>query len=279
MSIEDVNGGDAGEGDENINDTENNGVGGEGGGEGGDGGKGPNGWIPKQRLDEVLGDVRQLRSELQAEREARIRLEEQGKPAAPQKYTRAQLRELVATGQMTQEQADDTWDEQRERQITERVQQTVTEVVTTSRVTDTVASDLGRYKAAVPNIMIEGSEERQRVVNEFNFLVGLNGQPKTPKERLAMELAATRAALGPIERVERGKGRTVHEPNPEAGGGRPGSGGGGSGKKTLLDQAPERYRQHYQRMLDNGQITPEQVEKELKRVGIGKLTERAKRYG
>lgn len=270
MHIEDVNSGDAGEVDHtDVNEQDQ---------AGGDGKKGPTGWIPKQRLDEVLGEVRELRASLQQERDERVRLEAtRQQQDTPQRYTKAQLKEAVAIGQMTQDQADDTWDQQREAEITARVTSEVGSMLTDSQVTTTVAGDLGRYKELLPEIMVAGSEQREKVMTEFNFLAGLHGQPKSKKERLAMELAATRAAFGPIERIEKhGKGRPAHEHHEETGGGdRP---NGGGGKKSLIEQAPERYRKYYEGLIAKGQLTKEQAEKEIARTGIKVLQERAKRY-
>src|SRR4030066_40519 len=101
------------------------------------------GWIPKQRLDEVLGTVRELKGSLEQEREARIRLEEQVKQKdEPERYTKQQLREAVATGQMTQDQADDLWDTQREAEITQKVVGAVTANTAQSKAAERVDAAL-----------------------------------------------------------------------------------------------------------------------------------------
>jgi len=90
-------------------------------------------------------------------------------------------------------------------------------------------------------------------------------------------LAAAMAAFGPVDQLERkAKGRTVNQTHEETGGG---GGKPNGGKKSLLDQAPQRYKDHYEGLLAKGLTTPEKVEKELARIGVGKLSERAKRYG
>lgn len=243
-------------------------------GEEGKEGKGPNGWIPKVRLDEVIGKVHGLEATLQQEREERIRLEERLKASTkeePVRYTKQQLREAVATGQMTQDQADDLWEEQREAEITEKVVGAVTAKTARNSAVERVDTDLAKYKALVPDLMVEGSETRNDVAERYQYLISI-GAPPGP----ATQLAAANAVLGPIDRLEKkGKGRTVTQTHQETGGNE----GGGGGKKTLLEQAPPRYRQHYESLIAKGLITPEKAEKEIERAGLAKLAERAKRYG
>jgi len=236
--------------------------------------KGPTGWIPKQRLDEVLGTVRELKGSLDQEREARIRLEEQvkaGQKNEPARYTKQSLREAVAVGQMTQDQADDLWDTQREAEITEKVMGAVTASTTQNKAVERVDTDLARYKALAPDLMVEGSEIRNEVTARYQYLISI-GAPHGS----GTQLAAANAVLGPIDRLEKkGKGRTVTQTHEETGG----NDGGEKGvKKTLLDQAPPRYKQHYENLIAKGLTTPEQAEKELARAGIKNLEARAKRH-
>ncbi len=242
----------------------------------GEGGKkGPNGWIPKVRLDEVIGEVHGLKASLQQEREERIRLEEQlkaSKVTEPERYTKQQLREAVATGQMTQDQADDLWDAQREAEITQKVVGVVTASTAQNKAVERVDADLAKYKELAPDLMVEGSETRNEVAKRYQYLLTI-GAPPGP----ATQLAAANAVLGPIDRLEtKSKGRVVTQTHEETGGN---AGGEKGGKKTLLEQAPPRYKQHYEKLIAQGITTPEKAEKELARIGLGKLQERAKRYG
>lgn len=236
--------------------------------------KGPNGWIPKQRLDEVLGTVRELKGSLDQEREARIRLEEQvkaSKASEPVRYTKQQLRESVAVGQMTQDQADDLWDTQREAEITEKVFGAVTTSTAQNKAVERVDADLAKYKALSPDLMVEGSDTRIEVAARYQYLISI-GAPPGP----ATQLAAANAVLGPLDRLEmKGKGRTVTQTHQETGGN---DGGERGGKKTLLEQAPPRYKQHYDNLIAKGLVTTEQAEKELSRAGVKNLEAKAKRY-
>ncbi len=236
--------------------------------------RGPNGWIPKVRFDEVIGKVHGLEATLQQEREARIRLEEQVKAGKtePTRYTKQQLREAVATGQMTQDQADDLWDQQREAEITEKVMGAVQQTTAVNQTATKVDADLARYKTLAPDLMVEGSETRTAVAEHYQYLLSI-GAPAGS----ATQLAAAAAVLGSIERLEKAKrGKPVNQSHEETGGG---GKGGKPAAKTLLEQAPARYRQHYENLIAKGVITADQAEKEIKRAGIDKLRDREKRYG
>jgi hypothetical protein len=247
-------------------------------GEGEQGGKkGPNGWIPKVRFDEVIGKVHGLEATLQQERDARIRLEEQVKAGKtePQRHTKQQLREAVATGQLTQDQADDIWDAQREAEITEKVMGTVQQTNAVQQTATKVNADLSRYKALAPDLMVEGSETRTAVAERYDYLLSIGAPPGS-----ATQLAAANAVLGPIDRLEQArKGRAVHQTHEETGGGGKGKDNDGGKGKSLLDQAPARYRQHYENLISKGVLTKDQAEKEIKRAGLDKLRDREKRYG
>ena len=243
-----------------------------------EGGKKPDSrrYVKRERLTAVAKQVDNLTTEVQRLREENARLDErtrQQEPAKPVKYTKVQLREAVAVGQLTQDQADDLWDSQREVEITEKVVSTVKEVTTVNQVQQRLGEQFRRYKAAAPDLMVEGSETRTAVTAQYAELVA-NGSPGNH----ATELAAMVAVLGPIEKLEgKNKGRTVHQHHEEMdGGGKP---NGGGDKKSLLAQAPERYRLYYEDQITKGMLTREQAEKHIARVGLPKLQERAKRYG
>lgn len=236
----------------------------------------PKTYIKRKRFDAVLSKMTSIEQQLQQEREERIRLEERLKqPAtAPERYTRGQLREQVAMGNMTQEQADDAWDAQQEQVVTEKVMATVTTGMTQAEKARTVSQGIAQYKTLVPELMTAGSESRQRVVDEFNYLVGI-GAPDSKET----ELAALRAAFGPAEKLEKRAVRSGHEPDQEVGGGSKPPGGG---KKTAFDQLPERNRLHYESLISKGMYTGKddpKLLKEIGRIAPGVFQARAKKYG
>ena len=195
-----------------------------------------------------------LRQELQREREERIRLEErtkvheETKKASEPEYTWEQLEGLIADGKITLGKAaayrEKIVREQATKEAEERLK---TQLSSTSHQT-TVTSELARYKAAVPEITQAGTPERIRVEREFAYLVNTLGYPRT----YATELAATRAALGDPETVERAaqaKRSTQKEsfvethssqqkpaPNP----------------KDPVLKLTQREKDHYQRMIERG---------------------------
>lgn len=207
------------------------------------------------------------RQEAQREREERIRLEERLKarethPTQQEpEYTWDQLEAAIAEGKITRQWAQD----HREKVIAKRVAQEVLHKVesqtqTTQR-TSTLQSEVDRYKAAVPELMQTGSMERTKIQQEYNYLVGTLGYPAT----LATELAATRAALGSIETVERtaqAKRTTTKEPFMEthSSARKPQPTG-----KREVDKLDERQKTHYAKMIDSGHYRGwDEVEEELK---------------
>jgi hypothetical protein len=147
----------------------------------------------------------QLKAEIQREREERIRYEErlkaqeEAKAKAEPEYTWEQLEGFISEGKITRAQAN----EYRERKIEERAvkkaeERLRNELASTSQVA-TVSTDIERYKKAIPEILQAGSPERQKVEREYAYMVNVLKFPKT----LETELAATRAALGDVETVER----------------------------------------------------------------------------
>lgn len=241
-------------------------------------------FIPKVRLDEVLAEARSAKEALAQEREARIRLEEQVKamqaaaktPTQPQKvYTRAELNQMVEEGKISREQAEDYLDQVRELRLREAISKELAERDAQRERVARVKTELQRYKELVPEVMKAGTEEREQVTQEFNYLVSL-GQPNDA----TTELAALRAVFGPVEKLERKKQmRGERERFQESGGRRDDGGGAPKGKEPDL---PSRYREHYQRLIDRGIYKgwdDEQLQKELKRIPAEELNRRAKKFG
>lgn len=266
--------------DDGTGDPKSTPSGGEGEGEGGDK-RGPTGWIPKVRLDEVLGQSRKLQDELQAEREQRIRLEERlnagGGKDKPKTYTRAELLEAVNAGTITQATADEVWEQQITTKVREDITRDITQRDAVRERATRVSTEISRYKSAVPDVMDTSSDARKKVVAEFDYLVSI-GQPKT----VETELAALRSVFGPLERLEkRDVTREKRSSHQEGGGARPND-DSGTTKNGPPANLPARYKQHYESMIGKGMYTgwdDKRLQAELKRVSPQTLAERAKKYG
>lgn len=206
------------------------------------------------------------RLEAQREREERIRLEERLKareehPSQQEpEYTWDQLEAAIAEGRITRQWAQD----HREKVVARRVANEVlnkvkTETQTTQHV-NTIQSEIDRYKAAIPEIMQAGSVERTKVEQEYNYFINHLGYPAT----VATQLAATRAALGAIETVERtvhAKRTAIKEPFMEthSSSRKPQP----TGKKKV-DGLDARQKAHYEHMIEKGHYRGwDEVEEEL----------------
>ena len=184
------------------------------------------------------------------------------KPAAqmPKVYTKADLKAGVDGGQITQEQADDILDRQREAQITERAETVALETVTRAATKERIDKDLKSYKRLKPEIMDKSSETRGKIVEEFTYLVGI-GKPRDE----ATELAAIRAVLGPLQNLERAARASRSEDPHQEGGGSGGERPKGGAGKGLVDKLDARAKEHYEKGIKQGRYKDwKEVEAELK---------------
>ena len=182
--------------------------------------------IPKARFDEQVSKEKRraeaISAELQAEREAKIRLEErlkvledgqqQQQPSDPLQYNRTQLQELVDRGDITQAQMDDVLTQQRDRESSKKLESLLDQKLDEREKKAHAIREIGRYKGAIPDLLVDGSEAREKVRREFQRLRadGHSDEPTT-------ELLALRIAYGDVDRVAETTDRH-RRGSPEAGG-------------------------------------------------------------
>ena len=213
----------------------------------------------RQRYEEQIG---QVRAEFDAYKAGAGSKKQDDQPV---RYTRAQLKSAVDAGQITQEQADDRWAAQVREETLEEAQRTALDVVDRQQKKGQIDSDLSAYKRLKPEIMEQGSETRTKIADEYNYLVSI-GQPKS----VATELAAIRAVLGPLDKLERAaNSRRAADPHQDGGSGggdsgKPKGGAGGNGKK-LVDHLKGDAKEFYERGIKAGRYKDwDGVEAELK---------------
>lgn len=145
-----------------------------------------------------------LAAEAQREREARIRLEERAKAkeeaAAPseKEYSWSELRGFITEGKLTLDQAIEYREEVTRKQIKREAQATIDSHLKLNTRESTIDNTLARYRAANPNLVKDGTPERDKLVQEYKYHVDVLGMPATR----ATELAAARAAFGDIDALE-----------------------------------------------------------------------------
>ncbi len=167
-------------------------------------------WVPVTRLNEVLSSKSQVEQEMAELRGEVATLKKSAE--TPREYSRAELGQFVENGQMSQPEADTIFEQQAVRRIEANVTQTVSEGLKQSQAATQVQSDVAAYKAAAPEVMQAGSQERLRLEQEYQFLVGRGYAADQ-----ATELLALRAVYGPVERMQRGRPE-IPETHQETGG-------------------------------------------------------------
>ncbi len=216
------------------------------------GGK-PNGdWIPKSRLDEVLGEVRELKRELREKTD-------KPKPEEPtREFSRAELAASVEKGNLTQEQANDLWERQLVERATKAARETASQIVTVKETANRIDAEMRRYKELVPNVMREGTDERSKVAEEYSYLVSL-GEPEDRRT----ELKALRSAFGSVEKLEKSRSRAKPDVQPDEQTGAGGDAGGGD--KDGIKGLTARERDYYRDQISKGRYKDwDAVKEELK---------------
>jgi hypothetical protein len=179
----------------------------------------------------------------------------------PKRYTKAELNAAVQASQITADVADEVWAKQIREDAKNEAKREVLDVVRAEKRQERINSDLAEYKRLAPEILDDGHETRQKIRDEFNYLVTTLGSPQT----VETELAAIRAVLGPIDRLKTARSaRREAEAHEETGGG---GGGGGEGRKTKtgFDALDKRTRDYYDGQIAKGLYKDRKaVEEELK---------------
>lgn len=178
-------------------------------------------------------------------------------------FTRAELEDHVMNGKISEAERDRILDDQAARKIQRTVEETVTTTVQTQeRLRDTLKT-IDRYTGVVPDLLKEGSAQRDRVRKEFEALLDMGDDPTSK----VTELKALRSVYGPIDDLEAGKSRAPNRETHQEGGS--GQGGDDSSRSGTKDGPPSglssREKAYYQDRIVKG-IYPDwaAVTKELK---------------
>lgn len=203
-------------------------------------------------------EVELLRRELAEARVAIGRLEgastaraeaERTMSAEPERdLTRAELRQAIDAGTMTEERADEILEAQMERRIATRTQQSVAQQLNLTQSQARIQTDIDRYLERMPDLAQKSGANWDRVAREYRYLTGI-GAP----HGAATELAALRSAFGPAERIPE-KTRETRERSEESLGSGSGSESesGARGGRGWTKGLNARQITHYQGQLDKG---------------------------
>ena len=169
-------------------------------------------------------------------------------PEAPKRYTRAELKAAVDAGQINSDQSEEIWAKQVTEQAGEEAERRALAAVSVRSTKERVDADLTKYKRLAPEIMDESSDVRRRIREEFTALAE-TGMPSRGPQALATELAAIRAVLGPLDKLETARTARRHQESDEQSGG--GEGRKSSGK-TAWDRLDARQKAYYEKGIQAG---------------------------
>ena len=204
-----------------------------------------------------------------AEREKRHNLEREiselkgqmeglrAKADAPKQYTRQELASLVDDGKLEQGQADQIMENQLRAKVTKEAKDAAVAAVTSNARIDRVNTEIARYKEAVPDVLNDGSAARQRVEQEFQYLVALGDDPNA-----ATELKALRAVYGPVDNLQ--KGEPARETHQETGGEDPDAGDDGMRTDGMPKGLTAAQRAYYKPLIGRLYKDWDEVQAELK---------------
>lgn len=211
--------------------------------------------VPIERLNAQIEKTRKLETamaELQGKVEVlSTRPAPEAKPAStePPEYTRAQLKAAVVQGSISEDDMENILDTQRDRRAAKIAGGTAATLVGNDRGTAVLSAEIGKYKAAMPDLGDQSSEGFRAVSAEFREMVAM-GSPAT----LATELAALKAVFGPAAKLAKA-GKREAESHEDTG-----SGSGEPGKAEVRDGKPKgltaREKAYYEKLVGPGKMYP-----------------------
>jgi hypothetical protein len=236
--------------------------------------------IPHSRVQEMIEKAKgDMQTQLNAERQRSQGLQNalagvatrgggNGAPAGPAKWTRETLQAKVESNELTPEQAGAIWQKQ---EISDKVSEQVAGVeqrlrneATQRSTATTLQSQVDEYKAVIPAVMEDDSEERDRLKSEYQWLIG---QGYT--QGLHTELLALRAAFGDPGSRKKSRETTSQRPKSRevaGSGGRRSSSGKTDNEGGSDIDLTDRQRAYYQHRVEANQMSWKDVRDRFARV-------------
>ena len=216
-----------------------------------------------ERFKEVYARAKAAESRMQEEREGRIRAEAeaqvlrenraavQAAPAAEKELSWSELKALVSDGKLSEADALDYREKVVAKRAVAQAEANITSKFTQQTQNQRIDTEIGKYKDALPDVNVPGTDERKKFDAEYRYQVEFAGMD--PKS-LTTQLAALRAVYGPPERAvqyakTKGKGTPGAESYAETSGGGRGPAPAG---KVWHDKLPAHEKAHYERMIERG---------------------------
>lgn len=165
--------------------------------------------VPYERFAQVNEENRELRDQVARAEGRREGLAQTPSTPAPtetpaqtptevKSFTRIELERFVEEGRIDRSEIDTILANQLRTEVRNEVRQEISTALSEHDRSTRVSSQIGRYRRALPNLDKTGTEERQRLEDEYTYLTQQMKLPPTEET----ELIAARTAFGPIEKVE-----------------------------------------------------------------------------
>lgn len=154
--------------------------------------------IPKSRFIAAINNVTAAKDVVEAENrrlKEQLAAREEKKPP-----TRAELKALVGTGEITEEQADLLWEKEIVERATREAAAKAGQVMGAHERSRKVEAELSGYQELVPEVWADGTPERAKVEKEFNRLAEM-GYPRSPET----EAVALRIVFGDVSTLRQSK--------------------------------------------------------------------------
>lgn len=166
-------------------------------------------------------------------------------PERPVEYSKADLARAVAAGTITQAESEHIWDTQRDNKVRADARAQAAADTMAVVAAQTIAGEIDKYKAALPDLKDRSSDAFKAVVAKFNRLVQL-GSPSTT----ATELAALESVYGDPSKLRRPQADLETHQD---------TGGGSDEPETTRRAGPlkdftPREKAHYGRLIDQGVV-------------------------
>lgn len=215
-----------------------------------------------ERFQQVWARAKAAESRMQEEREGRIRAEAEAqvlretRAAQPAKQddkvlSWPELKQMVADNKISESDALEYREKAVRTQAVREAETNITNKFSQQSRDQRIDAEIGKYKDAIPDVNVQGTDERKKFDTEFRYQVEFAGMD--PKS-LTTQLAALRAVYGPPERAvqyakTKGKGTPGAESYAETSGGGRGPAPAG---KIWHDKLPAHEKAHYERMIERG---------------------------
>ena len=213
------------------------------------------------RFKEIYARAKAAESRIQEEREARIAAETEARILRETREVKAEakaekvlswneLNQLVADNKLSQAEALEYREKALIKEAAKAAEDSLSRKLTAQSTNARIDAEIGKYKDALPDVNVPGTEERKKFDTEFRYQVEVLGlDPKS----LSTQAAALRAVYGSPDKAAayaKARHRPVAESFAET------SGGGASvtdaPKKSFRDTLTPREQEHYARMIKHG---------------------------